>query len=194
MRFQRSISRLLDRWSDQVDPFGHELRDIAPIAVPAFLVGEDRVDLERPVYAGYPFSPAVVGEVSAVAIEAGTRTVELLSCVVTVAVADRVGLRNQSDLGTTFLGSLTPPTARFQTDERNIPFVLSGTLGGSGTRNLRGGAAWGSAAGLQVAAFSPVELVNRGPIFLPPGYRMQVGLHGVNIGVSAAFLWRELAA
>lgn len=193
MRWQRTIARILDRWSDQIDPFGHELRDIAPYVVPTVLVGEDRVDVERPVYAGYPFSPATAGQVSGCALDAGTLPVEILSAIVTVSVADRVGLVTASSLSTSFLGSLTPPTARFVRDPVNAPLSMSNTPGGSGTRTIRGNAAWGAAAGLQVAVNSPVELVNGGPVILPQGQRVQVGLQNVNIGCSVAFLWRELA-
>ena len=194
MRWQRSITGLLDRWSDQIDPFGHELRELGPFVHPVVQIGHDLVDVERPTFYGYPHSVGVAGQASSVALEAGTLTLEVLSIVVSVAVADRVGLITRADTGVLFTGNLTPPTAIFSTDEANAPLNLRETPGGSGTRVMRGNPAWGAAAGLQLAALAPVELLNRGPIFLPPGQRVAVGVQGVNVAVSAAFAWRELAA
>lgn len=190
MRWQRSIRQLLNRWSDQVDPFGHELRELGPYVMPTISLGADYVDQERPVYVGNPFSPVVGLDVSHVLLEAGTLELEVLSVIASVTAPTRIGLKTDQNLWTVFEGNLTRPSAAFRVGGLSPP--LSVAHPSSGTRVARGTAAWGSAAGVLVAANSPLELLAR-PAFLPPGNRLAVALQDANVGVSAAFMWRELS-
>lgn len=62
MRWQKAIRGVLDRWSDQVDPFGHELRELAPFVVPVVSLGDDFTDDERPLAAfSWRVGPAGAG-------------------------------------------------------------------------------------------------------------------------------------
>jgi hypothetical protein len=190
VKFQRSSERFLNRLSAETSHWSpNSISDLMTSVVPVFVLGEDAVDLERAVYVGEPFSPAIVGQVSHVLLEAGTRELQVLSVIASVSAATRIGLNTTENLWTTFEGALTRPSAALVIGG-DPPLSLAQPT--SGTRVTRGNAAWGAAAGLQVAASSPLELV-RAPLILPAGNRLTVALQDANIGVSAQFTWRELS-
>lgn len=190
MKFQRSSERFLNRLSAETSHWApNSISDLHTTVVPVFVLGSDAVDLERAVYVGTPFSGGVGLDVSHVLLEAGTRELQVLSVIASVSAPTRIGLITDQNLWTIFEGALTRPAASL-TIGGTAPLSFAAPT--SGTRIVRGTAAWGGAAGLLVGASSPVELV-RNPVILPAGNRLAVGLQDATIGVSAAFTWRELS-
>ena len=79
MRWQRSITGTLNRWSDQVDPFGHELRDLAPIVVPTVQLGTSPVDPEWSTFRASVDAAAVGGQAGFIVVAPVSAPIQVLA-------------------------------------------------------------------------------------------------------------------
>lgn len=188
MRWQQPIRRLLDRWSDQVDPFGHELRELWSQVIPTVSVGADRVDSERIVWAFEHEGTALAGNRTAVELEGSSGCREIIGAwawspgaspdvLVFSRPAAQFATATSSVIGVTQPSSITSPGRTL-----SVPRVAE----------LWDPALLGFQVRIPVQGGSPTYVEGLVGAIQDPGATLCFQNNAVNGPLSVCVLWREI--
>lgn len=185
MRWQRPIQAVLNRWSDKVDPFGHELREFFPNVVPTVVLGTDYVDDERATFTVSTLRPATLGNFAFISLCAIAGSIELLGVRVTGTAAATGFNTEVGEIAVQYTGTgLTAPTAPTNVRTRTGPatnyaaFDPQLILGGVGTTELVGN--------------ETKSLPEYRGTIIAPGFCIVLRTGVANLGLGAYFVWRNV--
>lgn len=187
MRWQRSIARVLNRWSDQVDPFGHELHEFFPNVVPTIVLGHDLVDDDRYTSTWTTLRPATLGQFAFIALNAIRGSVELLGVRVTGLAA-----------GTSFSAQFGPTVLLYAGTGLAVPTAATDPRTNSGPiqpfAQQEAALLGGGLTGTERVGNETKSLPEFAGTFIEPGYSLVLRTDTANVALGAFFVWRNTGA